>query len=64
MLSKTALPHVTAFTMEEKLSSRITISEASLATEEREEEWRGGRGEKRGRIGGRGEKRGRGRGEG
>ena len=33
ILSKTARPHITALTMDEKLSSRITISDASLATE-------------------------------
>jgi hypothetical protein len=32
MLSKTDRPHMTAFTIDEKLSSKITISEASFAT--------------------------------
>lgn len=38
MLSNTALPHITALTMEEKLSSKITMSDASLATEKKERE--------------------------
>ena len=44
ILSKTARPHITALTMDEKLSSRITISDASFATEvEREKNRERGR---------------------
>lgn len=36
MLSNTERPHITALIIEEKLSSRITMSEASLATKMKE----------------------------